>query len=175
MADMLGIPMVRALCGLVMLGLVGCQIPGENEEILDTEDKLRQRSGSILGGDVGIKLLGGEEDAGAIGSGIAVNSFLWRASLDTLSFLPMQEADPFGGVILTDWYNPPDTPNQRIKVNLYILDRALRSDALRVAVFRQTRRNGEWVDDRVAEETAREVEDTILTRARQLRIDQVTG
>lgn len=165
---------VLALLCLAILGLAGCQLPGENEEILDTEDKLRQRAGSIFGGDVGIQLLGGDEQAN-VGSGIAVNNFLWRASLDTLSFLPLQEADPFGGVILTDWYAPPETPDQRVKVNLYILDRALRSDALRVAVFRQTRRNGEWIDDRVSEDTAREVEETILTRARQLRIDQVTG
>lgn len=170
---------LRALRGVVALalvaGLIGCQLPGENEEILDKDDRARERRGSILGGEAGITIMGGEEEANTVGSGIAVNSFLWRASLDTLAFLPVQAADPFGGVILTDWYASPDAPNQRIKVNLYILDRALRSDALRVAVFRQTRRNGEWIDDRVSEETAREVEETILTRARQLRIDQVTG
>ncbi len=105
-------------------------------------------------------------------SGIGVNSFLWRASLDTISFMPLVSADPFGGVIITDWYSPPQTPDERFKVNVYILGRALRADGIRATVFRQRQSGGGWVDAPVAEDTSTELENAILTRARQLRIAQ---
>ena len=105
------------------------------------------------------------------GSGIGVNSFLWRATLDTVVFMPVSSADPFGGVILTDWYTPPGSPGERFKLNVYILDRQLRADGLRVAVFRQIRDpSGEWIDAPVNEQTSTALEDTILTRARELRV-----
>ena len=105
------------------------------------------------------------------GSGIGVNSFLWRATLDTVVFMPVSSADPFGGVILTDWYTPPGSPGERFKLNVYILDRQLRADGLRVAVFRQIRDpSGEWIDAPVNEQTPTALEDTILTRARELRV-----
>ena len=88
------------------------------------------------------------------GGGIGVNSFLWRATLDTVVFMPVSSADPFGGVILTDWYTPPGSPAERFKLNVYILDRQLRADGLRVAVFRQIRDpSGEWIDAPVNEQT----------------------
>ena len=106
-----------------------------------------------------------------LGGGIGVNSFLWRATLDTVVFMPVSSADPFGGVILTDWYTPPGSPGERFKLNVYILDRQLRADGLRVAVFRQIRDpSGEWIDAPVNEQTATALEDTILTRARELRV-----
>lgn len=105
-------------------------------------------------------------------AGIGVNSYLWRASLDTVSFMPLASADPFGGVILTDWYSPEEAPNERLKLNVFILDRELRSDGVQVKVFRQVRKGkgNEWRDSDVAPETARQLEDTILTRARQIRV-----
>ncbi len=103
-------------------------------------------------------------------SGIGVNSFLWRATLDTVSFMPLASADPFGGVILTDWYTDPKTPNERVKVNAFILDRELKADGVRVRTFRQQSVDGQWRDAPVAEETGRKLEDAILTRARELRI-----
>ena len=104
-------------------------------------------------------------------SGIGVNGFLWRASLDTLSFLPLSSADPFGGVIITDWYAPPESPAERFKVTVYILGRELRSDGVRVAVFRQKRdtRSG-WTDANAGKDTSTSLENAILTRARELRI-----
>jgi hypothetical protein len=100
-----------------------------------------------------------------------VNSYLWRASLDTMSFMPLASADPFGGVIITDWYMPPEVSRERFKVNVYILGRDLRADGLRAAVFRQSQDLlGNWVDARVDQRTATDLEDAILTRARQLRI-----
>ena len=107
------------------------------------------------------------------GSGISVNSFLWRASLDTVSFMPLASADPFGGVILTDWYTPPEAEGERFKINVFILTRELRSDGVRVRTFKQVRKKGKWVDADVSAQTGRELEDTILTRARQLRVAQL--
>ncbi|MCR4378848.1 MAG: DUF3576 domain-containing protein [Rhodospirillales bacterium] len=126
---------------------------------------------TILGSD-GLSLGGGKDAAGAdTGSGgIGVNSYLWRATLDTISFMPVTSADPFGGVILTDWYAPPDTPNERFKLNVYVLGKALRADGIQVSVFRQMLDGaGQWRDSAVETEASRKIEDSILTRARQLR------
>jgi hypothetical protein len=106
-------------------------------------------------------------------TGVGVNSLLWRASLDTISFMPLISADPFGGVIITDWYSPPQTPNERFKVNIYILGRALRADGIRASVFRQTNDTGTWADAPVALNTGTDLENAILTRARQLRMSGV--
>jgi len=114
-------------------------------------------------------LFGGDTPTSG-GSGIGVNSFLWRASLDTISFMPLSSADPFGGVIITDWYSPPETPRERVKLNVYILGRELRADGLRVSVFRQTRANQPWQEAKVDPETVRDIENAILKRARELRI-----
>lgn len=104
------------------------------------------------------------------GGGIGVNSYLWRATLDTISFMPVTSADPFGGVILTDWYAPPETPNERFKLNVYVLGRALRADGIQVSVFRQMLDStGAWRDSAVEADASRKIEDSILTRARQLR------
>lgn len=101
---------------------------------------------------------------------LGVNSFLWHASLDTLAFMPLASADPFGGVIITDWYSSPDDTNERLKVTVYILDRRLRADGIKIAVFRQTRSGNAWVDATVNPDTASRLEDAILTRARELRL-----
>jgi Domain of unknown function (DUF3576) len=105
-------------------------------------------------------------------SGVAVNAYLWRASLDTINFIPLVSADPFGGVIITDWYTPAETPNERMKVQVTILDRELRADGVRVSVFKQQTapKGGNWVDAQVDPRTNIDIENAILTRARQLRI-----
>ena len=100
---------------------------------------------------------------------IGVNSYLWRASLDTLSFMPLLQADSAGGVIVTDWYVNPNTPAERMKLTVTILDQDLRADALRVAASRQIRQNGQWVDAPVQAATVQKLEDIILTKARDLR------
>ena len=106
------------------------------------------------------------------GTGVAVNAYLWRASLDTINFIPLVSADPFGGVIITDWYTPAETPNERMKVQVTILDRELRADGVRVSVFKQQTapKGGNWVDAQVDPRTNIDIENAILTRARQLRI-----
>ena len=99
-----------------------------------------------------------------------VNSYLWHATLDTLSSLPLVSADPFGGVIITDWYTTPASPDERLKVTAYIMDRELRADGLRLVVFRQTRVNGVWTDAQPSADTAHKLEDVVLSRARELRL-----
>src|SRR3569832_716954 len=103
--------------------------------------------------------------------GIGVNSYLWRASLDTLAFMPLSSADPWGGVIITDWYSNPEKPDERFKTTVYILDTRLRADALNVTVFKQTRApDGSWREAAVAPQTDTELDNAILTKARQLRV-----
>ncbi len=104
---------------------------------------------------------------------MGVNEFLWRASLETLNFMPLSEIDPFGGVIITDWYASPQAPNERFKANVYILDTNLRADALKVSIFKQVRSELGWSDASVDADTARTIENSILTRARQLYIATV--
>jgi hypothetical protein len=101
---------------------------------------------------------------------LGVNSYLWHASLDTLSFLPLVSADPFGGVIISEWYVAPTSPDERLKVTIYIMDRALRADGLKVVVFRQVRAGTAWQDAAPSADTAHKLEDSILTRARELRL-----
>jgi len=104
--------------------------------------------------------------------GVAVNAYLWRASLDTLRFMPMEQTDPFGGTIKTGWYTPPATPNERLRVAVYILDSRLRADALRVSVFKQAKKaTGDWIDATVDPETITQLENVILNKARSLKIE----
>lgn len=125
-------------------------------------------------GPGGLTFGGSDQPQGPAEPGIGVNSFLWRASLDTVSFMPLVSADPFGGVIITDWYSPPQSRSERFKVTVYILGRTLRADGIRVTVFRQELSPAAgWVDATVAENTATDLENAILTRARQLRIAQL--
>jgi hypothetical protein len=107
-------------------------------------------------------------------AGIGVNSYLWRASLDTLAFMPLASADPWGGTIITDWYVNPSKPNERLKATVYILDTRLRADGLNVTVFKQVKdASGQWVDAPVSNQTDIDIENSILTRARQLRLSNL--
>ncbi len=125
---------------------------------------------STIFGKGGLSFFGTKTPENTGGGALGVNSFLWRASLDTISFMPVNSADPFGGVILTDWHTPNEAPSERFKLNVYILDRSLRADGVRVAVFRQVQdRSGNWRDAGVPNETGTKIEDAILIRARQLR------
>ncbi len=165
-------------CSLTLLGLAAC---GSN---LGTESSFPEQRGSrvfqegvpenreTIFGEGGI-LGGSEKDLkdGQGGGGIGVNSYLWRASLDTLSFMPLSSADPFGGVIITDWYTPPESPGERFKVTVYILDRRLRADGLRVSAFKQNLdTTNNWIPVELTPKTTTNLENAILKRARELRI-----
>ena len=113
-----------------------------------------------------------DEIPGGVAPRMGINSYLWRSTLDTLSFMPLQSADPVGGVIITDWYSNPEAPSERFKVTVYILDQNLRADGLKVSVFKQQQKGSTWVDAAVDPGTPGSLEDAILTRARQLRVAQ---
>lgn len=177
----LGLRWSRLLAAVLAVGLVSAC---SEDPTVYPESNNRNRAGSTstysqpetIFGPGGLNLFGGNDapEGGAGSTGIGVNSYLWRASLDTISFMPLASADPFGGVIITDWYAPPETLAERFKVNLYILGRDLRADGVRAAVFRQRQEvDGNWIDVEVDQQTAIELEDAILTRARQLRIASV--
>jgi hypothetical protein len=102
-------------------------------------------------------------------TGLGVNAYLWRGTLDTLAFMPLDSADPFGGVIITDWWQPTAAPNERFKVNAYILGRVLRADGVKLSIFRQVEQDGQWSNAPVSPGTIGEIENKILARARELR------
>lgn len=108
---------------------------------------------------------------GGGGGGLGVNAYLWRASLDTLAFIPLSSADPFGGVIITDWYSPPESPGERFKLTVYILDRRLRADGLRVTAFKQSQdTTNQWISVNLTPKVTTDIENAILSRARELRV-----
>ena len=161
---------------LILLLLSACTgTKVENTYPQAPDDVRRERNGKLTG-EGGLFQLGGKKSSANAGPSIGVNGFLWRATLDTLSFMPLQSADPFGGVIITDWYEDPTAPNERFKLNVVILDSSLRADGVKLSVFKQVfdKKTG-WRDAEVNTKLARELEDKILTRARQLRINQKAG
>jgi uncharacterized protein YjbI with pentapeptide repeats len=127
-----------------------------------------QAAGS--GGFLGI----GKKAPAPVTPGIGVNAYLWQASLETLAFMPLASADPFGGVIITDWYTNPEKPDERFKVTVYILDTRLRADGLTVTVFKQLKgADGAWADATTSNQTQVDFENAILTKARQLRLANI--
>ena len=107
---------------------------------------------------------------------IGVNSYLWRATLDVLSFMPLQSADPYGGTVITDWYINPEKPSERFKATVYILDSRLRADGLNVTVFKEVSNGaGGWAPAPTADQTSTDIENSILTKARQLRLSNLRG
>ena len=106
--------------------------------------------------------------------GLPVNALLWRASLDIASVLPIDDIDVFSGTLLTDWYSLPSKPKEKIKLAIFVLDKELRSDAIRVIVYIQRLKSGMWEDAGMDQALATKLEDLILTRAREIRATSVT-
>jgi len=164
----------RSLFSLLLASTIAaCGTLSIEDDYPQTDTTASEESGSIFdffrrdgGGDEADKAA----PAGAVAAprGLSVNALLWQASLDTLSFMPLASADPVGGVIITDWYNDPASNDERVKINLVISGKALRADALRVSVFRETKRRGQWVSTAASSRAARQMENIILTRARDL-------
>jgi hypothetical protein len=161
------------LLALGLMGVAGCGSFGRSSRVVQTQD------GEEGGALTKLPLVGGIFAPGpARSSGpaeIGVNGYLWRASLDTLAFMPLASADPYGGVIITDWYVNPEKPDERFKATVYILDTRLRADGLNVTVFKQVTVNGEWADTTASPQTETDLENAILTRARQLRLANINN
>lgn len=169
--------LLTLLAASSLAGCAGIKTEASYPTRPDGTDKILysdQKRETVWGDDdsLGKKLFGKDDDKEAGATGIGVNSFLWRASLDTISFMPVASADPFGGVILTDWYENPEVDGERFKMNVYILDKQLRADGVRVTVFKQKQDKKGWHDVKVADDMATNIENAILTRARELRVAQ---
>ncbi|MBL6959301.1 MAG: DUF3576 domain-containing protein [Rhodospirillales bacterium] len=151
-----------AVLALTLLAVSAC-------EGLKPDPVVEEKRETIFG-EGGFQLFGDDKKKNLDRGGeIGVNAFLWRAALDTINFMPVASADPFGGVIITDWHSPSGTANERFKLNIYILGRALRADGIRVSAFRQVRDASGWRDVPMPSDTSLKIEDSILTKARQIR------
>ncbi len=169
-------PLSLLACVAISLALVACggsasgpdydpgETAGSNRNVLNPQDDPNDRLFA------GFPFMGGGKKSG--NSGIGVNTYLWRATLDTLAFMPLATIDSSGGVIITDWHASPEAPQERFKVTVYILDTRLRADGIKVTVFRQENTgSGGWRDAAVSGDTAASLENAILVRARQLKVD----
>lgn len=157
--------------GVLVLSLAGVAACGSTREA-------RTFQGQDEGGFHPFGLGKGSAPKGGAGAPaqLGVNGYLWRATLDTLSFMPLASADPYGGVVITDWYTNPEKPDERFKATVYILDTRLRADGLNVTVFKQISDGaGGWTDAPTAAQTETDIENAILTRARQLRLSNISG
>ena len=165
---------IALLTGLGTLTACGGSDPTKVRPVADSEYndyRTQGDRGKVTGDSQGL-VFGvnkGSSGSNSDGAALGVNAYLWRGALDTLAFMPLASADPFGGVIITDWYQPPSSGGERFKATAYILGRQLRADGIRVSVFRQVQQGGQWVDAAVSQTTTGEIENKVLARARELR------
>ncbi len=158
---------VPASLALSLLSLSACS--GLKTSTPDINNYEQGNVGDASSSATSLFTLGKGTSGNSGNTNIQVNAFLWRATLDTLSFMPLVSADPFGGVIITDWYSPPSEPDTRFKANAYILSKTLTADAIQVSVFEQTQQGGQWVDAPADPSLASGLEDRILARAADLQ------
>lgn len=165
---------VLALSLFILSGCSGDLAPKEDQTVPMGRSESRKRDfGNLFGDD--FLAFGGTKKAGSsdMAPSAMVNPFIWRASLDTLSFMPLSSADAVGGVIITDWYTAPRTTHERIKVTVYVTSPQLRADAVKVTLYKQVNKGGAWVNGSADARGATEMENIILSKARQLRIQHV--
>ena len=163
---------VVLICGIGMAACSGTREVSQDEYTSTASQSTHPDTTPGLAGEGGLSLgLGGKGSSKSepSGNGIGVNAYLWRGTLDTLSFMPLASADPLGGVVITDWWQSNTVPRERFKANAYIMTRSLRSDGVKVTIFRQIEQKGQWVDTPVNPVAVSEVENKILARARELR------
>ena len=168
--------MFHQICKFTCLGQILSVILGANlllsgcSDLKSTPPEQLEEPVSIITGKTGgIKLSDFDSNDTSRGDSLPVNALLWRAALDIASFVPLDDVDTFGGSIVTEWYQPKDTPNQRLKLAMFVVGRELRSDAITVRTFIQNRLGTEWVDAGRDEALSRKLENLVLSRARELR------
>lgn len=168
-------PLILTMSGLALITLSACEGVKVEEKYPSSykreglEGGIYEEPESIFGKGGIFSTKRNKDESNDTGGNIGVNTYLWRAALDTISFMPLASADPFGGTILTDWFEDPDTAGERFKLTVLILDRELKADGVRVRVFKQVKKGSNWKDDKANETMARDLENAILTRARQMR------
>ena len=170
--------------GAALLVLAGCSNSNLSPDPVALRDVVThapwegpQPSGTLASGNGSMFDIGHRNSGSGAGDtqGLGVNAYLWRGALDALSFMPLASADPFGGIIITDWYTPPTAAGERFKANAYILGRQLRADGIKVAIFRQVLQGSNWVDAPVAPGTATDIENKVLAKARELRAQSASN
>ena len=180
MAGLRGATPLLLASGLLVAGAAGCAHRPARAPATATDTSSSGAGGFVSqeqgGGLLNLGRRAPARPGASAPAGIGVNAFLWRATLDTLAFMPLASADPFGGVIITDWYVNPEKPDERFKATVYILDTRLRADGLNVNVFHESKDGaGAWVAAPTSGQTDTEIENAILTKARQLRLSTLTG
>ncbi|HLD95804.1 MAG TPA: DUF3576 domain-containing protein [Alphaproteobacteria bacterium] len=161
---------------LILSFLTGCSsLKDEQEKAPEHSPKSRYdekiESPGYLFGDDFLSFGGSRKKTAGQGAGpSSVNTYLWKASLEALNLMPLQSADAVGGVLITEWYASTPSSQDKIKVCVFIKDYILRADALKVTVYKQVKdKSGHWLSSSLDEVTARQIEDIILTKARDLR------
>jgi hypothetical protein len=158
---------------LTLFVVTGCETTIEKADVNPTPPDMKRGEGMFSGksGNL-LDAFRGEDSSngGAVGSAMTVNPYLWRASLEAISFMPLAQSDSTGGLLITDWYSNPDDASERMKVNVYILGMKLNPQSLKVTVFKQEFQSNQWVEMTVNPKTARQLEDIILTNARILKV-----
>ena len=137
----------------------------------DAENRL-MTGGGLMGEKANFSFLGdGESGSSQVTSlGMPINPYLWKASLETISFMPLASTDPFAGTIITDWYTPETSLGERCKLNIFINGKSLKTDNLRVSSFCQTLKNNQWVNMPSKQEENTKLENVILNEAKKLKL-----
>ncbi|MEN8236067.1 MAG: DUF3576 domain-containing protein [Pseudomonadota bacterium] len=157
---------------LLLVGCSGTDSKVSDDDSMSKKERREDKLGKMFGDD--LFLFGGDEQRQQQAEGgLGVNYYLWRGALDTVSFMPLRSVDPFGGVIISEWYTPPESPSERLKVDIVILDRQLRADGVRVSIHKQKMAKSGWQDTFVDPKSFAEFEEAILTRARQIKMNNV--
>jgi Domain of unknown function (DUF3576) len=159
--------MAAAFCASMLVACAGAKV-----EAPETNPTDMPKGPGLFSGESGNILEGFKRDKNnaETGGSIGVNIYLWRAALESVAFMPITQADSNGGVIVTDWYSNPAQPDERVRANVLILGKTLRADALKVSLFKQLRAGGVWADAAVSPATITALEDTILTKARAIKV-----
>ena len=151
----------------------GTMLKDEKDALKDAKNRLRT-GGGLMGKKPSnmLNVLGGGENI--VGSmGLPINAILWKSSLETISFMPLASADPFGGVIISDWYIGESNKNERCKLNIFIKGSELKASNIRVGSFCQTlEKNGVWLDKKINEKNNRDLENAILNKAKKIKLSQ---
>ena len=138
----------------------------------DAENRLRT-GGGLFGTKGGIDLLNTDKKKTTTTSiGMPINPYLWRGSLETIEFMPLVSADPFAGIIITDWYTGLNNPNERCKINIFIKGAEMKTSNLKVNSFCQILVDGNWLDQQINQKNNADLENAILNKAKKIRLSQ---
>ena len=102
---------------------------------------------------------------------VNVNGYLWRATLNILSFVPLISTDALSGTIITDWYVNKNIQNQRLKITVNINTNELKSESIKIKVEIQNFKNNIWSQPLTSNSLATQIEDSILNEARNLKLN----